>query len=86
QWVRLPEGADLERVEGIYRDLGFPGAVGSTDCTHVAWERCALSETNNHEGKEGFTSVVFEVTSDHTGRIIASTRGCPGAENRQDDR
>ncbi|CAM9535183.1 unnamed protein product [Laminaria digitata] len=81
QWVRLPEGADLERVEGIYRYLDFPGPVGSADCTHVAWERCALSETNNHKGKEGFTAVVFEVTGDHTGRIIASTRGYPGAEN-----
>ncbi|CAN0007374.1 unnamed protein product, partial [Laminaria digitata] len=60
---------------------GFPGAVGSTDCTDVAWERCALSETNNHIANEGFTSVVLEVTSDHTGRIIASTRGYPGAEN-----
>ncbi|CAN0419660.1 unnamed protein product, partial [Laminaria digitata] len=78
QWVRLPEGAHLERVEGIYRDLDFPGAVGSTDCTHVVWERCAFSVTNNHKGKGGFTSVVFEVTGDHTGRIIASTRGNPG--------
>ncbi|CAM9617224.1 unnamed protein product [Laminaria digitata] len=81
QWVRLPEGADLERVGGIYRDLNFPGAVSSTNCTHVAWDRCARSETNNHNGKEGFTSVAFEVTGDHTGRIIASTWGHPGAEN-----
>ena len=81
QWVRLPEGADREQCEGTYRDLGYPGAMGSTDCTHVAWERCPFSETNNHKGKEGFTSVVFEVTCDHTGRIISSTRGYPGAEN-----
>ena len=81
QWVRLPEGDDLKHVESIYSDLGFPGAVGSTDCTHVAWERCPFSETNNHKGKEGYTSVAFEVTCDHTGRILASTKGYPGAEN-----
>eukprot|EP00904_Undaria_pinnatifida_P004183 jgi/Undpi1/13766/HiC_scaffold_9.g03417.m1 len=81
QWVRLPEGDDLKNVESIYSRLGFPGAVGSTDCTHVAWERCPFSQTNNHKGKEGYTSVAFEVTCDHTGRIIASTKGYPGAEN-----
>lgn len=81
QWVRLPEGDDLKKVEGIYSELGFPGAVGSADCTHVAWERCAYSETNNHKGEEGYTSVVFEAICDHAGRIIASTKGYPGAEN-----
>ncbi|CAN0090046.1 unnamed protein product [Scytosiphon promiscuus] len=67
QWVRLPEGDDLKRVEGIYSDLGFPGAVGSIDCTHVAWERCSFSETSNHEGKEGYTSLVYEAICDHAG-------------------
>ncbi|CAN0253363.1 unnamed protein product, partial [Pylaiella littoralis] len=81
QWVRLPEGDDLKQVESIYDQLGFPGAVGSADCTYVAWERCAYSETNIHKGKEGYTSVVFEAICDHAGRIIASTKGYPGAEN-----
>ncbi|CAN0383374.1 unnamed protein product, partial [Pylaiella littoralis] len=79
--VRLPEGDDLKQVESIYNQLGFPGAVGSADCTYVAWERCAYSETNIHKGKEGYTSVVFEAICDHAGRIIASTKGYPGAEN-----
>ncbi|CAN0439876.1 unnamed protein product, partial [Pylaiella littoralis] len=81
QWVRLPEGDDLKQVESIYNQLGFPGAIGSAGCTHVAWERCAYSETNIHKGKEGYTSVVFEAICDHAGRIIASTKGYPGAEN-----
>ena len=24
----------------IYRKLGLPGCVGSTDCVHIRWERC----------------------------------------------
>lgn len=78
---RLPEGEDLKKDEGVYEDLGFPGAVGSADCTHIAWERCPFSETTLHKGKEGYTSIVFEVICDHAGRIIASTRGFPGAQN-----
>ncbi|CAN0339616.1 unnamed protein product [Pylaiella littoralis] len=51
QWVRLPEGDDLKQVESIYNQLGFPGAVGSADCTYVAWEHCAYSEMNIQKGR-----------------------------------
>ena len=23
----------------LYRKCGFPGAIGSTDCVHIAWDR-----------------------------------------------
>ena len=40
EWVRLPETAEeLNLVTQVFERLGFPGAVGSTDCTHVYWER-----------------------------------------------
>lgn len=81
RWVRLPEGEDLKHVESIYSSLGYPGAVGSVDCTHLPWERCNFSQTQTHKGKEGYTTVVFEAICDHAGRILASTRGFPGAEN-----
>ncbi|CAN0568555.1 unnamed protein product, partial [Ectocarpus sp. 12 AP-2014] len=31
--------------------------------------------------KRGYTTVVFEAICDHAGRILASTKGYPGAEN-----
>jgi hypothetical protein len=34
-YVRPPEGEELQRVMERYRRLGFPGCVGSVDCTHV---------------------------------------------------
>lgn len=80
-WVKLPEGEDLKRVEGIYSMLGCSGAVDSVDCTHVPWERCYFSETQTHKGKEGYTTLVYEAICDHAGRILASTKGYPGAEN-----
>lgn len=80
KWVKLPTGDDLLKVEEAYRKCGYPGAVGSLDCTHFAWT-CPFSEKNIHKGKEGHTTVVVEAMCDHSGRIIAATKSYPGAEN-----
>ncbi|CAM9849583.1 unnamed protein product [Hapterophycus canaliculatus] len=80
-WVKLPEGDDLNKVEEIFRKCGFPGAVGSTDCTHFKRDGCPFSEHRLHSGKEGYPTVVVEATCDHSGRIIAATKSYPGAEN-----
>ncbi|CAM9541507.1 unnamed protein product, partial [Choristocarpus tenellus] len=37
KWIYLPEGEDLGEVMRTYGAVGFPGAVGSTDVTHVRW-------------------------------------------------
>lgn len=79
-WVQLPVGDDLAKVMEAYRKCGYPGAVGSLDCTHLAWS-CPFSEQNIHKGKEGHTTVVVEAMCDHSGRIIAATKSYPGAEN-----
>ena len=36
----MPDGDDLKNVMEIYSKIGFPGAVGSVDCTHVRWNAC----------------------------------------------
>ncbi|CAN0499498.1 unnamed protein product, partial [Discosporangium mesarthrocarpum] len=35
----------------MYEAVGFPGAVGSTDVTHVGWERAPISEAVHYMGK-----------------------------------
>ncbi|CAB1113364.1 unnamed protein product [Ectocarpus sp. CCAP 1310/34] len=50
-WVKLPRGDELKKVEEIYRKCGYPGATGSTDCTHFRWPGCPFSEENTHTGK-----------------------------------
>ncbi|CAN0217373.1 unnamed protein product [Scytosiphon promiscuus] len=80
-WVKLPVGEDLDQVEHIYRKCGFPGAVGSVDCTHFKWDGCPFSEQRIHKGKEGYASVVVEAMCDHAGRILSATKSYPGAEN-----
>ena len=79
--VHLPE-ARLNMRE--YEVAGFPGCVGSTDCTHVTTERCEYRLKNNHLGaKSSHTTRTFNLTCNHRRRIIHSTHGGPGCWNDQ---
>ncbi|CAM9265054.1 unnamed protein product, partial [Hapterophycus canaliculatus] len=80
-WVKLPVGEELEKAEGVFRGSGYPGAIGSTDCTHFKWDGGPFSEARGNTGKEGYRTVAVEATCDHSGRIIAATKSYPGSEN-----
>jgi hypothetical protein len=82
QYIKHPtnpaEAADnLE----VYRRLGFPGAVGSTDCTHVYWGRCPAQLMNVYTGKEKSPTISYQVTVNHSRYIMHVTSGHPGARN-----
>ena len=79
--VRLPTGEALERVMLDYHKLGFTGAVGSTDVTHVKWACCPYSQARNYTGKEGFPTIAYQLTVDHSGRALAVTEGFEGSQN-----
>ncbi|CAM9345159.1 unnamed protein product, partial [Discosporangium mesarthrocarpum] len=34
--------------------LGFPGAVGSTDVTHIRWDNAPAGDATYYRGKEGY--------------------------------
>ena len=72
---------DIKRSMKVYTELGLPGCIGSTDCVHVRWERCPSGQRSLHKGKEGYPTLSYEVTVDHTKRIMAATQGHPGARN-----
>lgn len=41
RWIYYPvTAADAADNLAVYTRLGFPGAIGSVDCTHVRWFRC----------------------------------------------
>lgn len=81
EWIRVPEGEDLEKVMKEYTLMGFPGAIGSMDATHVHWNRCPSGAKNMHNGKEGYPSRVFNVAVTHHGRVFSIAEGQPGARN-----
>lgn len=84
-FVQIPEpGSDLyEEVTSAYTALGFPGCVGSLDCTHIKWSRCPSELRNLCKGKEGFPTLSFEVVCDHSRRIHHCTEGFYGTTNDQ---
>lgn len=43
---RLPTDGKLATIMETYCKLGFPGALGSVDCTHVIWNKCPYSLGN----------------------------------------
>ena len=45
------------------------------------WDSCPAEERATHKGKEGYCTLSYEVSVDHTKRIIAATKGFKGATN-----
>ena len=76
--VKPPTGDKLTEVMATYARLGYPGAVGSIDCTHIYWGKCPVRLTNLCKGKEKVPSLSFEVVVDHTGCIHSCTEGFVG--------
>ena len=80
-FVKRPEGDDLQSVMEIYEKLGFPGCVGSIDCTHIRWDRCPVSLANLCKGKGQHPTLVFEATVHHNRRVLGMTRSFYGTIN-----
>ena len=82
QFVYAPRtSVELARVESVYRQMGFPGCVGSIDCVHVAWEGCPALWRNHYKGAKGYPSIAYEVVCDHNLFILATTCGFSGTTN-----
>ena len=69
-----PEDGELDRVMDEYDKLGFTGAMGSTDVTHIGWSRCPYNQ-------EGQPTIAYQVTVSHSGRVLAVTEGFTGSTN-----
>lgn len=81
EYVSLPKGAEMDKVRDEYHQLGFTGAVSSTDVTHVAWDCCPASQAVMYNGKEGRPTIGYQATVTHSRYAIGVTKGFPGAQN-----
>ena len=53
-----------------YTEAGFPGCVGSTNCTHITTKQCEYYLKNNHlGGKSSHTTHTFNLTCNHRRQI-----------------
>ena len=80
-FIRMPEGDELEKVLSVYGRLGFPGAVGSMDCTHIRWAACPAELTRACTGKELCPTLSFQVMVDHARRINHVSNSFFGTSN-----
>ena len=82
EYIYMPrDDATYKQVVGEYTDRGFPGCVGSVDCVHIGWDRCATKSTNVYTGKELFPSIANEVICTSRKFIQSVTVGHPGTRN-----
>jgi hypothetical protein len=76
--------AEVQSNMAEYAEAGFPGCIGSSDCTHITTEQCEYNLKNNHlGGKSSHTTCTFNLTCNHRRRILHTTRGGPGCWNNQ---
>jgi len=65
EFVYVPKTReDLARVETPYALVGLPGCIGSMDVVHIAWCMCPTYLINLAKGKEGYTSIAYNVICD----------------------
>ena len=82
EYVYLPRTDDEKlRWASDYSRMGLPGAIGSTDCVHVEWERCPQGLSNLCTGKEGYPTLAFQATVNHKMRFISVTKSFYGSNN-----
>lgn len=83
KFVRPPQtsiDASLHTAE--YALAGFPGAIGSTDATHIQLERVTYRLRQTHIGfKLPHTARTYNITVNHRRRILATTSGHPARWN-----
>jgi hypothetical protein len=82
-YIRPPRTSWDARVHSAeYEIAGFPGAVGSSDATHILLERVSYRFRQTHIGfKMSHTARSYNITVNHRRQIIATTSGHPARWN-----
>lgn len=78
KYVRTPPSTreDATNHGSEYKIAGFPGAIGSTDATHILIERLEARFRQSHVGfKMSHTARTYNVTVNHRRQILSSTKG-----------
>ena len=65
EFIRFHQEERLKTSMSVYSNLGFPGAVGSMDATHVRLWKCPDMFQNRCEGKEGYPTLGWMCVVDH---------------------
>jgi len=71
----------FDNVTNTYAKMGFPGCVGSVDCTHIYWDKCPVELTNLCKRQDKPPSLSYEMVCDHSTRVHSCTEGFVGTSH-----
>ena len=78
EYMRIPNRADVARILEDSEERGWPGCLGSLDCTTWEWKNCPVSHVGQYMGKTHEATLVMEALCSHDGWIWHSLCGMPG--------
>ena len=83
KWVLEPNWTrKVSDQEKMFAMAGFNGCIGSSDATHIPMLKCPNWAQISHKGfKLNFPARTYNVTCDHSRRIIGTTMGHPATWN-----
>jgi hypothetical protein len=70
EFISFPTGDELEKVQQSYADMGFPGACGSMDATHVRLSKCPHGLRVLATGKEHYPTLAFQAVCAPNRKIL----------------
>lgn len=80
-YLRKPTPDDLEKILQSNAQRGFPGMLGSLDCTHWEWKNCPTGWAGQFTGKEGSPTVILEAVATADLWIWHAFFGAAGSNN-----
>jgi hypothetical protein len=81
EFVSFPTGDKLRTVTKAYEDLGFPGACGSMDATHLRMYKCPEGLKQLATGKEGYPTLAYQAICTPNRQILYCSTGYLGSYN-----
>ncbi|KAL7593270.1 uncharacterized protein LOC111882242 [Lactuca sativa] len=83
EYLRKPTQRDIERLYSAHEERhGFPGMLGSLDCTHVAWEKCPTAWRGQFtRGNIGEPTIILEAVASQDLWIWHAFFGVAGSNN-----
>ncbi|KAL7618784.1 hypothetical protein Lser_V15G01150 [Lactuca serriola] len=83
EYLRKPTQRDIERLYSAHEERhGFPGMLGSLDCTHVAWEKCPTAWRGQFtRGDIGGPTIILEAVASQDLWIWHAFFGVAGSNN-----
>lgn len=81
EYLRAPTNDDLQRIMRRNAERGFPGCIGSLDCSHWEWRNCPTAHAGMYQDRSGKRTIVLETVCDEDMWIWHIYAGAPGSNN-----